>query len=38
MDRTEANTGTRKVSEGLRFDEATLAPGWKDDVPASGAR
>ena len=32
MDRTEANTGTRDVSERLRFDEAMLAGWMKDHV------
>ena len=29
MDRTEANSGTRDVSERLRFDEAALGTGWR---------
>ena len=36
MDRTEANTGTREVSERLRFDEGALG-GWLGDrVEGSG--
>ena len=34
MDRTTANTGTREVSERLRFDEAALARWMQDHVPA----
>jgi aminoglycoside phosphotransferase (APT) family kinase protein len=33
MDRTTANTGTRDVSERLRFDEAALASWMSDHVP-----
>jgi aminoglycoside phosphotransferase (APT) family kinase protein len=33
MDRTTANTGTRDVSERLRFDEAALASWMRDHVP-----
>jgi aminoglycoside phosphotransferase (APT) family kinase protein len=33
MDRTTANTGTREVSERLRFDEAGLARWMEDHVP-----
>jgi aminoglycoside phosphotransferase (APT) family kinase protein len=32
MDRTEANTGTRDVTERLRFDEAALAAWMQDHV------
>ena len=32
MDRTTANTGTREVSERLRFDEAALARWMQDNV------
>ena len=32
MDRTEANTGTRDVTEPLRFDEAALAAWMQDHV------
>ena len=32
MDRTKANTGTREVSEGLRFDVAALERWMKDHV------
>ena len=33
MDRTQANSGTRDVSERLRFDEASLAAWMEDNVP-----
>jgi aminoglycoside phosphotransferase (APT) family kinase protein len=33
MDRTEANTGTRPVSDALRFDEAALEEWMGDHVP-----
>ena len=33
MDRTTANTGTREVSERLRFDEAALATWMEEHVP-----
>ena len=33
MDRTQANTGTRDVSERLRFDEAALTAWMADHVP-----
>lgn len=33
MDRTTANTGTRAVSERLRFDESALAAWMRDHVP-----
>ncbi len=33
MDRTTANTGTREVSERLRFDEAALARWMEEHVP-----
>jgi aminoglycoside phosphotransferase (APT) family kinase protein len=32
MDRTEANTGTREITERLRFDEAALARWMQDHV------
>ncbi|MCW3798583.1 phosphotransferase [Sphingomonas sp. BN140010] len=37
MDRTEANTGTRDVSERLRFDEAGLTRWMEEHVPGFGA-
>lgn len=33
MDRTQANTGTREISERLRFDEASLVAWMADHVP-----
>lgn len=33
MDRTEANTGTRPVTDALRFDEAALEKWMSDEVP-----
>ncbi|HEU5481684.1 MAG TPA: phosphotransferase, partial [Sphingomicrobium sp.] len=33
MERTEENTGTRPVSERLRFDEAALEQWMSDHVP-----
>ena len=33
MDRTQANTGTRPVSERLRFDEAALQRWFENNVP-----
>ena len=35
MDRTEANTGTREVSERLRFDVAALERWMADHVPGA---
>ncbi len=36
MDRTTANTGTREVSERLRFDEAALARWMEEHVSDFG--